>query len=132
MADSWTPIVNQFIGFILGRITAFSYDWIIKRIKKNQLLKKYAFLQSSENKFDWQTWKITGGKIDEKPIESFTTLQYKDKISFRYKWKECGEVLGEGIIIWEDSPHGKLSFYEFEKRWFDYRNVYYKLIKHQG
>jgi hypothetical protein len=139
MTDFWTPkdtmmvIIEIIIGIIISLLTAFVYENETNKRKAKILFKKYAFLQSAEHIFDWQHWNINKGKIEAQPIDSHMTLKYDKEKSFSFQWKQAaGEIAGEGFIFWDNLTHGKMSFYEYEKEWFDYRNVFYKRVLHQN
>ncbi|MBS1523259.1 MAG: hypothetical protein JST50_19830 [Bacteroidetes bacterium] len=142
MTDFWTSkdtlnvIIEIISGLIIGIVASFYsasyYERLVNKRKRNVLLEKYGFLQSTEDEFDWQHWKIENGKIAESPIESYMNLKYKGDKTFSFKWedKNCKEN-GSGFIYWDEVFYGKMSFFESEKKWFDYRNVYYEKITHQ-
>ncbi len=139
MTDFWTSkdtqgvIIEIILGISVSWFTAYFYEYRTNKRKGKLLLKKYGFLQSAENIFDWQHWNIKEGEIEANPIQSYMTLKYNGEKTFSFKWKQVsGVVVGEGYIFWDNLTHGKLSFYEIKKQWFDYRNVFYKRIFHQG
>jgi len=139
MEDFWTSkdslnvIIGIVIGFDISYLTAYAYEWRTNKRRRNNLFNKYSFLESNENAFDWQHWNIQDGKIEQRPLDSYMMLKYNGEKSFSFKWKaSSGEILGDGFIFWENLTQGKLSFYEYEKRWFDYRDVFHRRINHQG
>jgi len=123
--------IEIIIGLIISFFTAYVYEKKTYLRKERNLFKKYGFLQSGENEFDWQHWNIENGKIAEAPITSYMSLKYKGSKSFSFRWSINDIEKGSGFIFWDDVFHGKMSFYEEQNKWFDYRNVYYKKIKHK-
>ena len=140
MTDFWTSkdtlwiVIDIGFGFLISYFAALFFEYISNRRKIKILLNKYGFLQSGENVFDWQHWNINEGKIEAYPIDSYMTLKYDGQKNFSFKWKTKSgeEILGDGFIFWDNLTHGRMSFYEYEKEWFDYRNVFHKEILHQN
>jgi hypothetical protein len=80
------------------------------------LLEKYGFLQSTEDEFDWQHWKIENGKIAESPMESYMNLKYKGDKIFSFKWEDKNsKENGSGFIYWDEVFYGKMSFSKVRK-----------------
>jgi hypothetical protein len=134
MTDAWTwkDTIIVIIGIITSFFVAVVYEMMVEHRNKKKLRKKYSFLQSNENEFDWQTWKINNGKIAESPINSYMTLKYHEGKMFSFKWKDDdAKEGGEGYIFWDEIFYGKMSFFEGGKSWFDNRNVFYTLKDHQ-
>lgn len=143
MTDFWTSkdtlnvIIEILTGISIGVVAsywaAFFYEKQVNKTKKNELFKRFSFLQSYESQFDWQHWNIVNGEISENPIQSYMNLKYKGGKTFSFEWEDkTTNEKGSGYIFWDEVFHGKMSFFEREKNWFDYRNVYYEKIPHRG
>jgi hypothetical protein len=131
--DTFNIIIEIGIGLGISFFAAYIYEKRAYLRRENDLFKKYGFLQSIENKFDWQHWNINDGKIAENPVESYMTLKYKGGKTFSFKWEvKNSDEKGSGFIFWDEVFHGKVSFFEGKKSWFDYRSVYHEKITHQG
>jgi len=133
MTDPWTDkdTLTVAIGILFSFITAFLYEWLVSRRKKNKDRNVFSFLEST-NEHLWQHYDIDTGNIT-KPIDSNMHLRYIDDKRLKLTWfKADGVLLGEGFITWEDSVHGKMSAHEYSTNSYRYRNVFYRLIEHDG
>jgi hypothetical protein len=139
MIEPWTfkdtvnLIHEVIVGILTGIVAAVAYEQIVNIRKKRVQYKKYGFLASSKNKFDWQDWKIDGGQINSTPIDSWMKLKYEGDKSFSYEYRNADtKESGTGYIFFDEVFLGRLSFWVDQKSWFNYRNVYYKEIIHDG
>ena len=133
MTDPWTvkDSINVAIGIVTAISTAYVYEQVTNWRKKNDLRKKYSFLQSIKE-FDWQHWDVSNGKIADSPIAGFMTLKYLGDKLFSFEWKEPGleRVQGDGFFFWDDVFQGKMSFHRYRTNEFNYRNIFYHKVEH--
>ena len=126
MEDAWTnkDTLNVIIGIITAISTAYIYEKLVNWRNKSVLRKKYGFLESSQNKFDWQHWDVSNGQIANSPIAGYMSLQYEEGKLFSFKWKEPGseKVQGDGFFFWDEVFQGKMSFHRYRSNEFNYRN----------
>lgn len=121
-------------GVIIGLIVSVLFVWLSRKFERHKLRNDFSFLESPGNKFDWQHWNIKHGAIADEPEEAYMNLKYREYKTFSFRWTEKGsnDVKGEGFIFWNDLTHGKMSFYAYQVVTYNYRNVFYRKIEHQG
>lgn len=135
VANSWTnkDWLNLLLSIVIAFLTAYLYEFTTNRRRQNKFRKTFSFLESQTDKYDWQHWNVKNGKIEDQPIDAFMLLKYTDNRNFLFTWKEPGsdKVQGDGYIFWQDLTHGKMSFHRYESLDYNYRNVFYREIKHK-
>ena len=126
--------IGAIIGFGLSVVAAYYYEKFTNKRKQKDLEKTYRFLESKNNKFDWQHWNVTNGKIESSPIDSFKKITYVDGKTFDFEWIESkgGRVEGEGKLFWEDPTHGYISFFSIYTIIYNTRKVFYRRVQHQN
>ncbi len=134
-SNSWTnkDWISLFLSILIAFLTAYIYEFATNKRRENKFRKTFSFLESQTDNYDWQHWDIKNGKIDEQPIDAFVLLKYVHNKNFQFTWKEpeSDKVQGDGYISWNDLTHGKMSFHRYESLDYNYRNVFYREIKHK-
>jgi hypothetical protein len=134
--NAWTnkDWLNLFLSIVTAFLTAFIYEFAIEKRRQKRFRETFSFLESEENKYDWQHWDVRNGKIQDAPIDAFMTLKYTDSKNFTFSWKEpaSDKIQGDGYIFWNDLTHGQMSFHRYESLDYNYRNVFFRQISHLG
>jgi len=131
-------VMNVFISSVIGIALAYFTTWSYERFKHNRKIKQlradFQFLESRNDKFDWQHWNIINGKIDSTPIESYMRMKYLYDAEFEFEWIESlkGEIKGNGRLLFDDKIKGILHFFDVDTINYKYRNVFYREINHLG
>jgi len=126
-------LIGAAIGFFLSWCAALFYECYANRRNETKQRETFQFLESHNDKFDWQHWDITNGKIATSPIDAYKRLKYMQNGQFLFEWKapDSKDIKGDGYIFWKDITHGRMSFYSHKPQEYNYRNVFYRRIDHQ-
>jgi hypothetical protein len=128
--------IATLVSIPIAIITAYAYDYFKSRSEARRLKNKYQYLESKDDKFDWQHWDIINGEIADYPVQSFMKIKYGIEKTLEFYWTNNanGQMMIDsgGLLIMDDLVRGKMNFFEFQSLTYDYRDFVYTTIHHNN